>query len=196
LFAVSLGDDVLQTRALLALAQGYAVVDRDGKRIGAFIEIVDEGQIAVRHDGTFVWRRRLLPIGTVAKVLPEQRAVVLTVDRQAIVRSGRTWAEQTDSEPARRAVPDWKERLTHYAPVEQHPPSPESEPTEHRGFDRHLLFIATSSGYLLFEREGPPPPLGSIVEVPEQPVPFGVIKVGSSPLPGDARSCAYLEPTR
>ena len=189
--------DVFQTRALLALAQGYAVVDRDGKRIGAFIEIVDDGQIAVRQDGTFVWRRRLLPIGTVAKVLPEQRAVVLTVDRQTLVRSGRTWAaEQTDSKPASKAVPDLKERLTHYAPLEEQQGSPESEPTERRGLDQHLLFIATSSGYLLFERVGPPPPLGSTVEVPEQPVPFGVIKVGSSPLPNDARSCAYLEPTR
>jgi hypothetical protein len=196
---VSLGSDLFQTRRLLASAQGYAVLDRDGKRIGAFAEIVDQGQIAVRHDGTFVWRRRLLPIGTVASVVPERRLVLLSVDSQALVRSGRTWAApKPEPEPTEMtSAPDWKERITQYAPLDEQrrSPSPEPGPKEPGSVGRHLLFISTSSGYVLVEREGDPPPLGADVEVPDQVIPFSVIKLGPSPLPNDPRRCAYLEPT-
>jgi hypothetical protein len=197
LVAVSLGSDLFQTRALLASARGYAVIDRDGKRIGLFVEIVDEGQVAIRHDGTFVWHRRLLPIGTVAKVVPERRLVVLSVDRKALVRSGRTWAaaKEGELEPEMTAVPDLNDRLTPYIPFEEDQQSPESGPSQPRNVDRHLLFIATPSGYVLLEREGAPPPLGAGIEVPDQADRFSVMKVGPSPLPNDARSCAYLEPT-
>jgi hypothetical protein len=197
LVAVLLGSDLLQTRARLASAQGYAVIDRDGKRIGLFVEIVDEGQVAIRHDGTFVWHRRLLPIGTVAKVVPERRLVVLSVDRKALVRSGRTWAaaKEGELEPELTSVRDLNERLTPYIPIEEDRQSPESGPTQRRNVDQHLLFIATSSGYVLLEGEGAPPPLGAGIEVRDQADRFSVMKVGPSPLPNDARSCAYLEPT-
>jgi hypothetical protein len=56
------------------------------------------------------------------------------------------------------------------------------------------LFIATSSGYVLLEREGAAPALGAGIEVPDHAGHFNVMKVGPSPLPNDARSCAYLEP--
>jgi hypothetical protein len=194
---VSLGSDLFRTRALLAAARGYAVLDRDGKRIGLFVEIVDEGQVAIRHDGTFVWRRRLLPIGTVAKVIPERRLVVLSVDSDALVRSGRTWAaaKERELEPEATSVPDLNERLTHYVPLAENQQPPESGPNQPRNVDRHLLFIATSSGYVLLEGDGAPPPLGAGIEVPDQTDRFSVMKVGPSPLPNDARSCAYLEPT-
>ena len=55
----------------------------------------------------------------------------------------------------------------------------------------HLLFIWTPTGYRLQEREGPPPAVGDLVELGE----LGrqeVQKVGSSPLPGDPRPCAFL----
>jgi hypothetical protein len=55
----------------------------------------------------------------------------------------------------------------------------------------HLLFIWTPTGYRLQEREGRPPAVGEMVELGE----LGrqeVQKVGSSPLPGDSRPCAFL----
>jgi hypothetical protein len=55
----------------------------------------------------------------------------------------------------------------------------------------HLLFIWTPAGYRLQEREGPPPAVGETIDLGE----LGrqeVQKVGASPLPGDARPCAFL----
>jgi hypothetical protein len=56
----------------------------------------------------------------------------------------------------------------------------------------YLLFISKSSGYELAEREGDSPAPGDAVEVGETK--FTVMKIGTSPLPGDSRPCAYLEP--
>jgi hypothetical protein len=56
----------------------------------------------------------------------------------------------------------------------------------------YLLFVSKSSGYELVEREGEPPAPGEVVEVGEAK--FTVVKVGTSPLPGDSRPCAYLDP--
>jgi len=80
------GDDSGQIQELLEAAQGYAVFGRDGKRIGAFIELAGTGvkQIAIRRDGTFIWRRRMLPISVVAGVFPGERAVVLNVERDSL----------------------------------------------------------------------------------------------------------------
>lgn len=103
----------------LASARGYAVFDRRGKRVGAFIERTGasgEG-IAIRHDGVFLWRRRVLPITTVAEVLPEHGAVVLSVDRRTL--------EGTNATPARvattsstdedgRSDDDWHGRIARY----------------------------------------------------------------------------------
>jgi hypothetical protein len=77
--------DPRQIRALLGAAHGYAVLDRQRRRIGAFAELADDDRIVIRHDGVFVWHRRLLPITTVAGVIPDQRAVVLTVDKRTLV---------------------------------------------------------------------------------------------------------------
>ncbi len=55
----------------------------------------------------------------------------------------------------------------------------------------YLLFIWTPTGYRLEEREGETPVVGAMVELGE----LGsqeVQKVGSSPLPGDPRPCAFL----
>jgi hypothetical protein len=55
----------------------------------------------------------------------------------------------------------------------------------------YLLFIWTPTGYRLEEREGQAPAIGTMVELGE----LGrqeVQKVGPSPLPGDARPCAFL----
>lgn len=56
----------------------------------------------------------------------------------------------------------------------------------------HLLFVWKPSGYELRERDGDAPGPGS--EVEEDDVRMRVVKVAPSPLPGDERRCAYLQP--
>ena len=72
----------------------------------------------------------------------------------------------------------------------------------------YLLFVSRPTGYELREqdgdapavgamleldeREGEPPQVGS--EVEEDGSRFTVIKLAVSPLPGDTRRCAYLQP--
>ena len=56
----------------------------------------------------------------------------------------------------------------------------------------HLLFVWKPSGYELHERDGDAPGAGS--EIEEDGVRLRVVKVAASPLPGDERRCAYLQP--
>jgi hypothetical protein len=56
----------------------------------------------------------------------------------------------------------------------------------------HVVFVWSPSGYGIGERDGEPPAVGSVVE--EDGGRFLVTKVGASPLPGDTRQCAYLQP--
>jgi hypothetical protein len=57
----------------------------------------------------------------------------------------------------------------------------------------HLLFVWKPSGYELRERDGDPPETGS--ELEEDGTRMVVAKVAPSPLPGDERRCAYLQPS-
>lgn len=200
---------------MLEAAQGYAVLDREGKRIGAFVELAGGDRIVIRHDGVLVWHRRLLPIAAVANVIPDQRAVVLLVGERTLADT-ETPATQTpetsgvaEENPARSDA--WQERINRYVgPVEgdadqpdlsrdgaEQEPPPHSEKLRHsiaREEDRHVLFISTPAGYALAEQEGPPPRLGDRIEIPGQAISFLVVKLGTSPLPNDRKSCAYLEP--
>ena len=54
----------------------------------------------------------------------------------------------------------------------------------------YLLFVPSPKGYRLEEREGPAPDRDERVEVDGST--FVVSRVGASPLPLDARPCAYL----
>lgn len=58
--------------------------------------------------------------------------------------------------------------------------------------DGYLLFVWKPSGYELESRSGELPAVGDDVEVDEQRQ--RVSKVAPSPLPGDPRQCAYLQP--
>ena len=55
----------------------------------------------------------------------------------------------------------------------------------------HLLFVWKPNGYELREQDGEPPTVGS--EVDYDGAKLRVSKVAPSPLPGDARICAYLQ---
>ena len=52
-----------------------------------------------------------------------------------------------------------------------------------------MLFVWKTSGWELHEREGDPPAVGDRIDDEERRL--EVSKVGSSPLPGDGRRCAY-----
>jgi hypothetical protein len=56
---------------------------------------------------------------------------------------------------------------------------------------RYLLFVWKTSGYELREAEGEIPAVGA--EVEQDGEKLRVTKIAPSPLPGDARVCAYLQ---
>jgi hypothetical protein len=56
----------------------------------------------------------------------------------------------------------------------------------------HLRFVWSSAGYELVTHDGEPPAPGT--EVTEGEKRFRVTKIAPSPLPGDDRPCAYLQP--
>lgn len=56
----------------------------------------------------------------------------------------------------------------------------------------HLLFVPSPERYALVERDGPPPPEGSDVELEERK--FVVSKIGPAPFPDEPRACAFLLP--
>ena len=63
------------------------------------------------------------------------------------------------------------------------------------GAGSHVLFISHASGYQLLSREGRAPEAGTEISLSERGGGrYRVSKVGPSPLPGDARRCAFLEP--
>lgn len=57
--------------------------------------------------------------------------------------------------------------------------------------DGYLLFVWTPNGWLLEERDGELPSVGSEVEVDERRL--RVSKHAPSPMPGDRRRCAYTQ---
>ena len=56
----------------------------------------------------------------------------------------------------------------------------------------YLLFISKPSGYELRSRDGVLPGVGD--EIDEDGTRLRVSKIAPSPLPGDRRRCAYLQP--
>lgn len=56
----------------------------------------------------------------------------------------------------------------------------------------YLLFISKPTGYELRSRDGVLPGVGD--EIEEDGTRLRVSKIAPSPLPGDRRPCAYLQP--
>jgi hypothetical protein len=56
----------------------------------------------------------------------------------------------------------------------------------------YLLFVSKPTGYELLERQGDLPAVGQ--EIEEDGARLRVSKIAPSPLPGDRRRCAYLQP--
>ncbi len=57
---------------------------------------------------------------------------------------------------------------------------------------KHLLFVWKPTGYELREQDGEAPSVGAVVELEEGRM--QVSRIASSPMPGDTRRCAYLQP--
>jgi hypothetical protein len=114
--------DPTQLREWLMKARGYTVLARDGRRVGAFIELAGPGgeRIAIRHDGVFLWRRRVLPITTVAKVFPKERAVLLNIDRHTLGSTPAARDAVVDPPVPAGEVADppreWRELVERYIP--------------------------------------------------------------------------------
>ncbi len=208
----------------LASADGYTVFDRSGRRVGTFIEVsgANGEEIAIRHDAVFLWRRRVLPLTTVATVFPERGAVVLNVDRRALKGTsaaptpvGSTSAADTPSAHEDAQLDeDWRARITRFV-GESHTDAatvgedgdaedvgrlrtsaagqPSAESIAENAARPYLLFVSTAHGYRLVEQQGPAPAASDHIEVPEHDGVFRVAKVAISPLPNDRRLCAYLE---
>lgn len=164
----------------LASLEGADVYDARGKHLGVLIEVVgDKEELAIRHEGAFVWRRRLVPIANTVDVLPghgARGAVVLDLDGEMLRRATQTAVAVRDP-TAERPL---SARLAAYV---------DDAPTE----TVHLLFVPTVQGYRLVEVEGLAPDPLQEVRAPGYESTFRVVKVAPSPLPGDDRPCAYLE---
>ena len=72
-------------------------------------------------------------------------------------------------------------------------PSLGSAPWTGTGQRGYLLFVWSVAGYELVEQPGEPPQVGAEIEDGERR--YRVTKIAPSPLPGDARRCAYLLPS-
>ncbi len=172
--------------------------DRRRRRVGTFIELIGaEGEgIAIRHEGVFLWRRRLLPITTVGAVAPEHGAVVLNVDRRTLKGTNAAGTPVgTTSSPAEDECSDEDRGARIARPVAGGERDREAAGSAEGTAQAHLLFVSTSNGYRLLERRGPEPGAFEYVSVPEHGGLFQVGKLATSPLPNDRRPCAYLERT-
>jgi hypothetical protein len=193
------------------------VFDRDGKRVGTLIELAGAKgeEIAIRHDALFLWRRRVLPLATVATVHSDQGAIVLNVDRRALKGTSGAPTHVEIEPPASTSAgdedQDWEARIKRYISADVGDTDTETvaedvRPTrgvgqpngESRGGAQspdgvHLQFVSTADGYKLLEQRGPAPAASDLVAVPEHDGVFRVAKLAGSPLPNDRRVCAYLE---
>ena len=83
--------------------------------------------------------------------------------------------------PSTPAEPPNEEAREGLATIRHNPSPPEG----------WVTFVPSPSGYRLAERDGVPPGRGAVVDV--DGMPFRVLRLGPSPLPGDRRRCAFLE---
>jgi len=119
-----------------------------------------------------------------------ERRLFRDSEREAeIVRAQETIRRIEQAAAAKAAEIDRLERVLGVEPAPVPEPNPDPEP-EVRG--DHLLFAWTPRGYVLHDGLGDVPDGGSRLSVNGHE--YEVAKLARSPLPGDERRCAYLEP--
>jgi len=127
----------------------------------------------------------LAPLERLAELV--ERVVLLLEERRA--DSGAP--EEPEPDRPLRAVPPTP--VPEQRPPEPQPPEPRPlHPAEPAAAEAHLLFVGGPHGYRLVERDGRAPGRGEAVEV--EGLPERVLRLGPSPLPGDRRRCAFVEP--
>lgn len=85
---------------------------------------------------------------------------------------------------------DWEARLER---LEETEGGPDDEATR-EATGGHLLLVPSAGGYELVERVGAFPSPGETLELDGRSGRFAVTRIARSPLPGDLRRCALLEP--
>jgi len=177
------------------LVPGYLVLTLDGKEVG-LVDYVDSERperIVIRNKGLF-GKRQALSLSAVEAVNTEDGIVVLRLGSQAFDELAR------DSEPVERTAIQGGPALARDEEQSEQTPSEEASARfagSELPREGHLLFVATPAGYILCEGDGAPPDAGRELESADLPEGrFLVTKVGPSPLPGDRRRCAYLQPLR
>lgn len=76
-------------------------------------------------------------------------------------------------------------------PVDASPTLTVAQPAQRSRFGV-VAFASTTAGYRLVQLEGPVPAVGETVDVPDVGE-LVVLRLGPSPLPGDQRTCVFLE---
>jgi hypothetical protein len=114
------------------------------------------------------------------------RDAAATADRRFVEIEQRDRVQTAALESVRNAFEDAVARLK----AERSRTEPVEAPA--RPDDRHELFVPTAAGYFLLERPGPAPASGTEIELPSGER-FSVMRVGPSPMPGEAHACAYLD---
>jgi hypothetical protein len=99
-------------------------------------------------------------------------------------------------ESARRSLDarlaDWEARLDRLD--SEKPPEIDTVLEPPAKGEGHLLFVPSPAGYELMEGVGESPSPGDLLEVDGREGRYPVTRIVRSPLPGDGRRCAYLEP--
>jgi hypothetical protein len=111
------------------------------------------------------------------------RAELREIWRAAMSAASGTQRNGTNGRESARADL-FRDTALHAAPPL--PPEPEPE-----GNGDYLVFFAVEEGYQLLDADGPCPAPGDQVEL--EGVAYEVLKVATSPFPGDRRPCACLE---
>jgi len=121
----------------------------------------------------------LAPLERLAELV--ERVVLLLEERRGDVVAPEGACVETTQSPLAASPPDPR-------PAAADPEAAVEDPTVP---SEHVLFVGGPSGYALVAREGAPPARGATVEV--EGAAYRVLRLGPSPLPGDARRCAFLE---
>jgi len=135
--------------------------------------------------------QREAELGELAAAFNERGARLSAAEAEVLQREERLAGREARVVRLVRRIAERRARVS--AAVRAAPPAvaPAPEPRA----TSHLLLLASAAGYALHEREGPVPERGSeVAPLGEDGRSYRVAGAGPSPLPGDRRRCAYLEP--
>ncbi|HWN23168.1 MAG TPA: hypothetical protein VNP93_14425 [Gaiellaceae bacterium] len=168
-------------RELTALAREY---DRRRSQAERFVHRVRERDVRVERLAADV-QGCDAEIGRLRDETERAGRALAAAEASAVERDRLLDELRRESERRRAQAARFLARLRNAAPEPAPAPPPEG----------HVVFVQLADRYELVEREGPPPPRNAVLELPELcDVAVVVAGLGSSPLPGDARPCVFVQP--